>query len=1065
MMSYSKRNGGRELTDEQRRRVDELLAAAMKRPAPEQVEFLRRAVAGDEPVVRDEAESLIVRVGASAGALVPGLDQAGLPAAPDQRSTADKSDPAFVADARPDMEPTARGETIGPYHILAELGEGGFGVVYLAERREPHVQRVALKVIKPGMETRAVIARFEQERQALAAMDHPNVATVYDAGETEDHRPYFVMEYVKGEPLTDYCDRMRLTVRDRLELFIQVCEAVQHAHHKGIIHRDLKPSNILVAEVEGRTIPKVIDFGVAKATSRLLTEKTIFTEQGQLIGTPEYMSPEQAEMGAIDVDTRTDVYSLGVLLYELLTGALPFDRKTLRAAGFAEIQRIIREVDPPRPSTKLSGLAAGKRPHDPSLPKSAMSEGALEGGSSHDAAHDRQTTLASLASELRRELEWIPLKAIRKDRAERYPTPLALAEDVRNYLEGRPLIAGPESAAYRVRTFVRRNRGTLTVAVMFLLLLAGGIAGTTSFAIRALDAEVRATTRANELNLIAEFQAAQLSQIDTVLMGVHLRRNLLEDRRAALVNAQVDAATIETVTASLSDELDGINFTNVAIRGLEVDILEPTLAAIERQFKDRQPLVEAHLLQAVADSAYDLGQYRSALGAQERALALRREFAGDRDQLTVESIEHMGLLLYRLERNDEAKERLEEALTLSRRNVGPEHRDTLAIMNHVGLFYLRQRKFNDAENHLLASLETSRRVLGDEDPDTITTLGSVAMLRHEQGYFHEASSLYEDAVRLQRKVLGDDDPITLSTINNLGGWYFEQGMYGEAEQHFREAYTLRRLVWGDDHPRTAISLDNLGSALRNLGRSQDAEQVHREALSRFTNAWGDTNSSTIDSMNNLASALMDQERYEEAEPYFRDALATSRRFKSADDPDTLKSIHNYGRALYALGRGNDAETLYLEALVGRRRAQPPIPRDLAVSLNDLSTLLRDRLKLVDAEAFGAEAVAIARANLPTGHPSIGHYLSNHARTLLQLGRFSEAADEGTEAYTIVSAAFDPSHGSDREAAGFLVELSEAWHAAEPGKGYDLKAAEWRAKLEALEIEADEPQAAEDRSDG
>ena len=479
------------------------------------------------------------------------------------------------------------GSTIGPYTLREQIGEGGMGLVYLAEQMQPVRRKVALKLIKPGMDSRQVVARFEAERQALALMDHPNIAKVYDAGTTPEGRPYFVMELVKGEPLTHYCDRNQLNLRQRLELFLQVCQAVQHAHQKGVIHRDLKPSNILIAVHDVTPVAKVIDFGIAKAVGQSLTDKTVYTAVAQFVGTPLYMSPEQAGQSSLDVDTRTDVYALGVLLYELLTGTTPIDPETLRKAGLDEVRRIIREDEPPRPSARMSTLKAA-----------ALST----------VADKRGADPRRLARQVRGELDWVVMKCLEKDRNRRYETASALAADVQRYLNDEQVQACPASAGYRFRKFVRRNKTGLTMTgavVAFLLILGGGLGWITR------DQAARRLL-ANE-NVRAALDVAEARLAD----GNPYAPDLVTAVRKA--EAQPDA---ELVSAELRTRLNRVQADLAMLGALEQARLEMTAVADNHFDHERTTAGYARAFREYGIDVAALPPHEAAALVRERTIAL-----------------------------------------------------------------------------------------------------------------------------------------------------------------------------------------------------------------------------------------------------------------------------------------------------------------------------------------------------------------------------------------------------------------------------------------------------------
>ncbi len=767
--------------------------------------------------------------------------------------------------------PERVGDWIGPYRILETIGQGGFGVVYMAERREPMVQRVALKVIKPGMDSRAVIARFEQERQALAVMDHPNVARVFDGGMTPAGRPYFAMEYVRGEAITVYCDRQRLGIRARLELFAQVCDAVQHAHMKGIIHRDLKPSNVLVAVPDGAPVAKVIDFGVAKAMSPALSGSTVFTESGQMVGTPEYMSPEQAEGGRVDIDTRSDVYSLGVMLYELLTGLLPFDTRDLRSKGYAEVQRVIRESEPPRPSTRL---------------RSVDEESGARIAKARQVGHDR------LWGELKRELEWIPLKAMRKDRARRYASAEGLASDIRRYLEGRPLEAAPESRAYLARKFLARNRASATATALVALALAAGF-GT-------------ALVQRNEA--LRQRQNAE----DNALLESKARR------RAETIGEFVTSA----LKSGDPNSVGGSQATTI------LDAIATAVRDIESGRFHDDPETEAGLRATIAMIFLNNGRASEAEPLAEQALAARQRIhEGDHPDIAASMID-VAHVWHALGRVSEAEPLVEKALAMSERLFPGDHALVATALN--ALAFVRETLGRSAEAELLfeRSLHMRRTLFGGDHPEVAQGLNNLASVRESLGRLEEAEALYSEALAMCQRLHPGDHPDVALAKNNLGYARLLLGRPSDAEPLFAQALSMRQRLFRGDHPVLVESLGNLASVRDALGRSTDAETLYEQALAMAQRLARGDHPAVATCMSNLATARHSLGRSSEAESMFVAALEMRRRLGQADHPDVARDLFNLATVRKSMGRAADAEPLFAEALAMAGRVLPADHADL-----------------------------------------------------------------------------------------------------------------------------------------
>jgi tetratricopeptide (TPR) repeat protein len=828
-------------------RVKALFLAAIERGDPADRRTFLAAEVGDDAELRDRLDALLAAYDRPPGA----LDR---PLGADPEAT-------DALDARSVLSPPPGATPGGPslidtiiadrYKIRQEIGEGGMGTVYLAEQLRPVRRQVALKLIKPGMDSRNVLARFESERQALALMEHPNIARVLEAGATADGRPFFVMELVKGIPITEYCDAHRLDLNARLALFRQVCSAVQHAHQKGIIHRDLKPSNVLIEAHDDRPVPKVIDFGLAKATSGMrLSEHSLFTAFGSVAGTPLYMAPEQATFNALDVDTRADIYALGVILYELLTGTTPIARDSVRQAAIDEMLRVIREVEPPAPSSRISASEA--------LPSLAASRGVEP---------------ARLSRLVRGDLDWIVMKALAKERERRYASAVGLADDIERHLNHEPVTAGPPTAAYRLRKFVRRNRVQVTAGSLVLLALALGVVGTTLGLFEARRQKRQAEKRLAQVTKMVDILGSIFQDLNPV--------NAQTDRKplSAVLGERLDRATAEIEGEATGDPL------------------------------------------AVARTQMTLGKSQLGLGYSDRAIPLftkaRATFAtelGPNHPDTLKSMYDLAVSYRHAGQNDRAMKLHEETLALQRAKLGPDHPDTLRSMNSLANSYAAAVQNDRALKLREETLALRTITLGPDHPDTLASMNNLANSYEETGQRDRALKLREETLALMRAKFGPDHPITFGSMNNLANSYSLGGQNERALKLREEILALSKAKLGPDHPGTLASMISLATSFGATGQIERAIKLHEETLVLLRAKLGPDHPNTVANMRALADCYARAGQNDRALKLFEDALTLHSSKLGPDHPETLLSMGSRAVSYADAGWTERALKLFEETL-------------------------------------------------------------------------------------------------------------------------------------------------------
>jgi eukaryotic-like serine/threonine-protein kinase len=789
------------------------------------------------------------------------------------------------------------------FELIRKLGEGGMGQVWLAEQIFPVRRPVAVKLIKAGMYDEAVAQRFQSERQSLAIMDHPAIAKVFDAGMTSQGQPYLVMEYVPGLPITDYCDQHKLSIKDRIELFIQACEGVQHAHQKAIIHRDLKPSNILVLEVDGRPMPRIIDFGLAKTTAPQVTGETLFTQLGQFIGTPGYMSPEQVNLSARDIDTRTDVYTLGVVLYVLLTGLQPFENKRREKPSLEEWLRQLREEEPPNPSTKVSG----------------------DKDTSSATADARRTEPRQLISQLRGDLDWITMKALERDRTRRYGTPSELAVDLRRFLNHEPVMARPASTGYRLRKYFRRHRiavsvgaGLLVVLAVFSVIQALQLRETTRERDHAKQERDRANQERDRATRIAAFMSNMFKVPDpSEARGNSVTAREILDRAANDIGTGL--AQDPEVQSQMTHEMAS-TYNNLGLHARAHELAQ-------RAFDARLSLHGADdpkTLESMTQLGLILhmeGHDAEAEPLDRQALADERRVLGSDDPLTLETADDLAMVLNPLGRYPEAEKLAREVVDSSTRRLGPESGLTLRAQNHLGSILFYAGHAADAEKVLRPALDAERRVWGPDHPETMKAMTMLAICLHHQNHFAEAELLYREVLASSERVLGTEHSSTAIAMANLANILGDEGHSPEAQKLQRQALAIFSRTLGPDHPSTLTCELNLSRGLRSDGQLQEAERLQRQILATEIRAHGPEYPDTLAAQSELASTLFLERRYAEAEKLARETFDIQLRELGPRHRDVVDTLQRLGMAMALNHHYAQAKLLFTDVIDKRRNSQ------------------------------------------------------------------------------------------------------------------------------------------------